>query len=245
MYGQKDSISSPNKWFDKTIAQKKINVSLRGGVAFNSFTNDITTIWDGNMNQVTSPGWIVGLHFDCPILTSFNFQVGINWRNKGFKLSETTADYKHEIKAKANFIDVPILFAYKHRIKNFLEFEVAAGPYVSFGLGSGTVKDLVTYYKEPGDESLTPGWINQEHRQSKKHTEDVYAFFGDNLDESLGMRNLDVGLTFAAGISVNRFYVGFRYDLGLRDMSNKYCWSEDIKFLTRSPSIIIGLDFWK
>ncbi len=87
----------------------------------------------------------------------------------------------------ANYLQIPISFAYKYAIAPDTKIYGNVGPYFGFGI-FGKSK----FYNELTD---------------KYEKEDT---FGDN-----GMENFDCGLTFGVGMEVTKFNFGLNYDLGL------------------------------
>ena len=106
-----------------------------------------------------------------------------------------------------------------------VKWHINAGPYVAVGVG-GKVKWEVT---DDGDTDKGD-----------------YKAFGtadeDSDQEKGGLKRFDAGLSFGTGVSINKFYVGLTYDLGLVNAADKDAW-KDYKMRNRNFSIGIGYTF--
>ena len=106
-----------------------------------------------------------------------------------------------------------------------VKWHINAGPYVAVGVG-GKVKWEETY---DGDTDKGD-----------------YKAFGtadeDSDQEKGGLKRFDAGLSFGTGVSINKFYVGLTYDLGLVNAADKDAW-KDYKMRNRNFSIGVGYNF--
>lgn len=80
-------------------------------------------------NDVTDMkvGYALGVGLDYPISNSWAFQSGLMFTGKGYKVGD--------IKAKAHYLEIPLLAAYKAPIADDVNFVANAGPYLAFGIG--------------------------------------------------------------------------------------------------------------
>lgn len=85
-----------------------------------------------NANNTTSmkTGYALGVGMDYPINNKWAFQTGLMFTGKGYKVSH--------IKAKAHYLEIPLLAAFKVPISDNVNFVANAGPYLAFGLGGKT-----------------------------------------------------------------------------------------------------------
>lgn len=72
-------------------------------------------------------GYALGVGLDYPISNSWAFQSGLMFTGKGYKVGD--------IKAKAHYLEIPLLAAYKAPIADDVNFVANAGPYLAFGIG--------------------------------------------------------------------------------------------------------------
>lgn len=170
-------------------------------------------------------GFKIGVIYDWGLSEAFYIQPGLYFTMRGGKWDEKEEDYKWEEKWKMNYLQIPILASYRIALSDNVKWHFNAGPYVACGLG-GKVKWEESYdgKKEKGD----------------------YKIFGtadeDDEDEKGGLKRFDAGLSFGTGVSINKFYIGLSYDLGLANIADKKEW-EDNKFRNRNFSIGIGYNF--
>ena len=85
-----------------------------------------------NANNTTEMknGYAIGVGMDNPINKKWAFQTGLMFTGKGYKIQK--------IKAKAHYLEIPLLAAYKTHISNKVNFVVNAGHYFAFGIGGKT-----------------------------------------------------------------------------------------------------------
>lgn len=170
-------------------------------------------------------GFNIGVIYDWGISESFYIQPGLYFTTRGAKLKESEEDYKYEQKWNLNYLQLPILASYRIALSDNVKWHINAGPYVAVGVG-GKVKWEETYDGETdkGD----------------------YKAFGtadeDSDEEKGGLKRFDAGLSFGTGVSIDKFYIGLTYDLGLVNAADKDVW-KDYKMRNRNFSIGVGYNF--
>ncbi|MDE7073858.1 MAG: PorT family protein [Odoribacter sp.] len=178
-------------------------------------------------------GFKIGVIYDWGLSESFYIQPGLYFTTRGAKLEEKEAEedysYKYEEKWKMNYLQLPILASYRIALSDKVKWQFNAGPYFACGLG-GKVK-----------------WESSESYDGESDTEKGdYKIFGtageDDEEEKGGLKRFDAGLSFGTGVSINKFYIGLSYDLGLSNIADKKQW-EDSKLRNRNFSIGIGYNF--
>lgn len=170
-------------------------------------------------------GFNIGLIYDWGISESFYIQPGLYFTTRGAKIEESEEDYKYEEKWKLNYLQIPILASYRIALTDNVKWHINAGPYLAVGVG-GKVKWEETY---DGDTDKGD-----------------YKAFGtadeDSDEEKGGLKRFDAGLSFGTGVSINKFYIGLTYDLGLVNAADKDTW-KDYKMRNRNFSIGVGYNF--
>ena len=170
-------------------------------------------------------GFNIGLIYDWGISESFYIQPGLYFTTRGAKIKESEEDYKYEEKWKLNYLQIPILASYRIALTDNVKWHINAGPYLAVGVG-GKVKWEETY---DGDTDKGD-----------------YKAFGtadeDSDKEKGGLKRFDAGLSFGTGVSINKFYIGLTYDLGLVNAADKDTW-KDYKMRNRNFSIGVGYNF--
>ena len=154
-------------------------------------------------------GFNIGLIYDWGISESFYIQPGLYFTTRGAKIEESEEDYKYEEKWKLNYLQIPILASYRIALTDNVKWHINAGPYLAVGVG-GKVKWEETY---DGDTDKGD-----------------YKAFGtadeDSDEEKGGLKRFDAGLSFGTGVSINKFYIGLTYDLGLVNAADKDTWKD-------------------
>jgi hypothetical protein len=106
-------------------AQDRIKFGIKGGVNLADIIKD-----DGNNNFDTEmkTGFNAGVTVEIPLIAGLQFTPEVLYAQKGYKNTGTFGTFKQT----TNFIDVPILFAFRLGSS----FNIVAGPQVSFLLST-------------------------------------------------------------------------------------------------------------
>ena len=141
-------------------------------------------------------GFKIGPTVEFAIAPNMAIQSGLLLSSKGAKTSESYSesgiDVDADITINANYLELPICFAYKYPIAPDTKIYVNAGPYLAYGLfGKTTAKISAMGLSAEEDEDT----------------------LGDD-----GFENFDFGLTFGIGAEVTKFNFGLNYDLGLSEV---------------------------
>ena len=199
---------------DGRISNKQVVVGIRGGINFNYFGKDVSKVWDANSKRKEHFGWNLGIVFDVPILESFYFQPGAYYKTKGFRVTESNPAYDRMVKGNANYAVFPLLFSYRLNIKGGMDLEFNLGPYIGIGF-KGKVRDVMySYLLDPDNPDPDEGIFGSNGSPSFIKVEEV-DMFGDNRENSFGIKKSDLGVVIVTGITINRFYIGLQYDMGL------------------------------
>lgn len=170
-------------------------------------------------------GFNIGLIYDWGVSESFYIQPGLYFTTRGAKVKESEEGYKYEEKWNLNYLQLPILASYRIALSDNVKWHINAGPYLAVGLG-GKVK-----WEETDEDGKNKG---------------DYKAFGttseDSDEEKGGLKRFDAGLSFGTGVSINKFYVGLTYELGLINAADKKEW-KDYKMKNRNFSIGVGYNF--
>ncbi len=166
---------------------------ITGGATFSTLKFKYKTAGSLNPSIDSKIGFTLGVFTDVPLSTNFNFRPGLNYTQKGGKITETVVGgptiTSTNFKMTLNYLELPLDFIYKATGGFF----VGAGPSLAYLL-SGKNK----YSDGSPDYKLKIG--------NDKTNDDIKAFeFGGNL---LAGYQLSNGIFF----SVN-------YNLGFSDLS--------------------------
>lgn len=200
------------------------------GVRASLNLSNINNKYDGNIGSGESKsdyevdfknriGFKIGIIYDWGLSESFYLQPGLYFTTRGAKYEENDEDYKYEEKWNLNYLQLPILASYRIALSDNVKWHINAGPYLACGLG-GKVKweDIYDGEKEKGD----------------------YKVFGTSNEDSDGgnLKRFDAGLSFGTGVSINKFYIGLIYDLGLTNIAKK-----DVNYKLKNRNFSIGVGF--
>lgn len=143
-------------------------------------------------------GFTIGVLADIALADQFVFQPGLNFTQKGSKLSVTEGTDKFESKQTLNYLEVPLNFLFQTEAGTG-KFFAGIGPGLGFGLG-GKSKD-----KETIDGTTT------------ESTEDIK--FGTNVDTD-HYKPFEFSGNFLAGYELsNGVFVAANYNMGFSNLS--------------------------
>lgn len=142
-----------------------------------------------------------------------------------------------------NYLQLPILASYRFTLTDNIKLHINAGPYVAVGLGGkmkfeadGEKYDIKAFGTSKG------GDYDDEWDYYASGWDDEDDYYDEEGSEKGGLKRFDAGLTLGAGVSVNKFYIGLSYDLGLANIAEKKEWP-DMKIRNRNFSIGVGYNF--
>lgn len=107
-------------------AQDRIKFGIKGGV---NISDIIKGDGNNNFDTQTKAGFNAGVTLEIPLIAGLQFTPEVLYAQKGYQL---TYDDNTKFKQTTNFIDVPILFAFRLGSS----FNIVAGPQVSFLLST-------------------------------------------------------------------------------------------------------------
>lgn len=211
------AVSSTSSFFSTEKVAQPVTIGIRAGGNLSTFTGD------GTDDLKSKFGYNVGVNVDFSIVESFGVQTGVFFTTKGAK-SEVSIEDSYGIetyKATSNpmYIQVPILASYRYNINDNLRWEFNVGPYFAFGVG-GKITETEEYYDYKDSDE-------QEIEEEKSD------FFGDKTN------TFDMGMILGTGLTINKFYVGLQWELG---MTHIYDYTND-KTKNSNLSLNVGYNF--
>ena len=169
------------------------------------------TNMNGDMDGDMKVGYTVGVGMDYAFSEEWALQSGLNFTGKGAKDTG--------VKVKMNYIELPILAAYKFAIGENMKFVVNAGPYLAVGLGGKMSADG----EDGGDVKLF----------SKE----------DGAEEAL-MNRFDLGIQYGIGLEVGEHYlVNLTGQNGFINTLNDKVFGDDVSSKNLAFMISVGYRF--
>lgn len=173
------------------------------GMSMTNLTGDM----DGDMKI----GYNVGVGMDYAFSEDWSLQSGLNFTGKGAK--------DEGVKVKMNYVELPILAAYKFALGENMKFVVNAGPYLAVGLGGKMTVD--------GEDGGSVKLFSKE----------------DGAEEAL-MKRFDLGIQYGIGLEVGEHYlVNFTGQNGFINPLNDKVWGEELSTKNMAFSISVGYRF--
>ena len=198
------------------IAQTKYGVQASGVMSSASFNTSATD----HINKDLNPGFGAGVYAEIPVNKKVTVKPGLNFMQKGVKIAnnftEEGTQFKQNVKANLNYIEVPVLAIYNFKGTGGKWF-VGAGPSAGYGI-SGKLK---------GDLEINDG------QNSQREPFSVHAFRKEN-DNGADFKRFDMGVEGVAGHNLSKkMAVQLNYLHGLRNIANASGFDND-KFRNRN-----------
>lgn len=173
-------------------------------------------------------GYQIGLSAEYAVSESFYLQSGIFYVTKGIRLKGKSGTSEDEINwsqsINLQYLQLPILAAYKIELVTDTKMFFNAGPYIAYGIGGKT--------------NQKNRYINSTRAAEKRSMDS----FGDNR-----MQKIDYGLKYAIGLEFEKFVFEWNYELGLVDIgsddSELNPILNDKRFRNQGLSLLVGYKF--
>ena len=164
------------------VSAQHTSYSIKGGLNMSNFYGD--ELNDKNMKT----GFHIGVGADFEFAPNMAIQTGLLFSSKGAKYTYSSA----EIDVNANYLQLPIHFAYKIDVMPGTRVVLHAGPYVAYGIGGKTSAGNLEVDTFKDDSS-------------------VNAFNG--------LKPFDAGLGLGVGAEFGPILVDLGWDMGLTNIS--------------------------
>lgn len=174
-------------------ATAQITWNVKAGVGIATFAGD-----SGDGNSKMKLGWKVGVGIEKPLSANWLIMPSLEFKQKGsaWEGQETYYDYEehyysYEDVVTLNYLQLPILGAYRTRLNDDFNLTLKAGPYLAYALS--------------GDYE----WSDNE---GDNGSADI---FGKEMElEGLESSRFDFGLALGADVEYHRFVVGAEAEFG-------------------------------
>ncbi|MDR1380856.1 MAG: outer membrane beta-barrel protein [Tannerella sp.] len=257
---------------ESPAAGRKISFGIMANVLIPDFSVKSSSVLGSAVNygyggksetpsySLAEPGFSGGVVADIRISENIYLQTGLYYTNismnnkiKGERNDiirdytsstylEGTVFYNITEKYTLNYIELPVLLSYRHRLSEKLIWQVSAGPYVGYGItGKAKIQGtldwpaLLEYYNS--DDRPTGGIYSRSNALageldlfgktgSLSRTGDQPG--GNRSDfKNAPFRNLNAGVSIGTAIEYAGFNVGVYYDMGLMNIANGDYWNSE------------------
>ncbi len=182
-----------------------VKVGLRFGLTSSSASTD------QDNDILWKRGFSTGAVVDLNVRNFFSIRPGLFFENRSYDYRQVQySDAQSSVAARIghtrrNALNVPVLASFHFNISRAVKWDVEAGPYFTFGVGSG--KNKVTYVAASA--AGTPSY---------SHIDGKSDYYGS---ESNQMKKFDAGLQFGTGVEVLGHYVfNISYQRGLNNVAH-------------------------
>lgn len=189
-------VGAQSLW-DVSKPDRNFTFGLRAGLGLASTDQEYATSTRTSLSFGASADW--------NIVKSISLSTGLSFIPKGFK-----SNYG---KGTANYLQVPVLIAYRIETPTGVLIQANIGPYFAWGV-SGTIK-----YK-PYDMTFN------------------YDYDQDSFGKKGFFKHNDFGLTAGANVQIGHVLTGVSYDYGLADIAKVYG-----SFHNRYVMLLMGYNF--
>lgn len=166
-----------------------------------------------NTNSDVKVGYQFGISADYVLPSNLYFQSGIVFASKGAKYDQHDPDAplldyymegamssfidEQSVSVNSIYLQLPINVGYKFELNNHLSINIAAGPYLAYGVG---------------------GKATLEEVDSEGYTEKIKQ----NVFGKDGWKRFDAGFNAQLGAEFNKFSVNFGYNFGMVNVDRMY-----------------------
>ena len=169
------------------VGAQSVSYSVKGGLNMSNYYGD--ELDDKNMKV----GFHVGVGADLEFVPNMGIQTGLFFSSKGAKYTFNAA----ELEVNANYLQLPVHFAYKIDVMPGTRVVLHAGPYVAYGVGGKTKLNI-----------------------ADREISDVDTFKDNSsIDAFNGLKPFDAGLGLGVGAEFGRILVDLGWDMGLTNIS--------------------------
>ena len=189
------------------VGAQNTSFSIKGGLNMSNFYGD--ELSDKNMKT----GFHIGVGADFEFAPNMAIQSGLLFTSKGAKYTYSSAEFD----VNANYLQIPLHFAYKVDVMPGTRVVLHAGPYVAYGIG--------------GKSKATLGGNNLYEVDTFKDDSSINAFNG--------LKRFDAGLGLGVGAEFGRILLDLGWDMGLINISRIN--NADLK--TQNAYLSVGYKF--
>jgi hypothetical protein len=177
-------------------ANAQLMFGLKGGLTL-SKTSMEPDLFGDMFEYSFLPAFHVGALVALDLPMGLEFETGIYYNKKGFKIDETIEGVDLLVTVNPNYIDIPLKLNYKIEVGPAAVF-FGVGPTISYGFG-GEFK----FKASEGGTTL------------EEDSEEI--IWGDGEEDDL--KPLDFGVGLQAGVKISKLRVSASYDMGLNNIS--------------------------
>lgn len=106
--------------------EKRIRIGVKGGLNISSLTGNY-------FESKIKAGYNLGLVVDYAFNSKWYLSSGLEYTAKGVNYEEDVWGFKPSI--RANYVQLPVCFGYRHVVNSDLNFYAHTGPYFAYGVG--------------------------------------------------------------------------------------------------------------
>lgn len=190
-----------------SVASAQVNLGVKGGINLSNYYGD-------DLNDKSAKvGYHVGLVGDYEFAYNMAIQTGLFFTTKGAKYESNFQDYKTKQTSNANYLQIPVHFAYKLDVMPGTRIVFHAGPYLAYGVGG----------------------------KAKFHTGvgDSFEISSKTFDKDYGFKRFDSGLGLGVGAEFGQIILDLGWDMGLVNISRV----SDGKVKTQNAYLSVGYKF--
>lgn len=176
------------------ICAKNPSFYIKGGLNMSNLYGDKLS------NKDVKPCFHGGVGLDFEFTTNLSLQTGLYFSSKGADYTTSLSDEIENVKysVTANYLQLPIYFAYKIDITPDARLFLHTGPYLAYGVG--------------GKRNIESGF-----------TDDRKEYFGkqeiNTFDNEYGYKPFDIGVGVGAGVELGIIFINLGWDMGLNNIA--------------------------
>lgn len=190
------------------IASAQVTFNCKGGFGISTMAGS-----DAEGSKIKT-GWKIGVGLEKPLSANWLLMPTLEFKQKGAQYKDVSGSNNYEDKVSLQYIQLPIMVAYRTRLNDNLNLTLKAGPYFAYGI-SGKDKYADDY--------------------NGSHYEEEDDFFGSDTNR------FDCGIGIGVDFEYHRFVVGLEGEYGF---INLYKDDDDhIKVYNVGAYVTVGYKF--
>lgn len=168
-----------------TFAQ--ISWNVKGGINFSTFGGE-----DINGSQLKL-NYQIGVGMDYALSKRLSIQPSVLFITKGAKYDQS----QEKTTLNPQYIELPIMAAYKYRLSDNVKLAISAGPYMAYALG-GKYKDEI--YTSETTTLVEKNIFGDRNNFENRSLSDNRFDYGLGVGTTLEVRNFLIGLNASSGL---------------------------------------------
>lgn len=201
------------------VGAQTVSLNIKGGLNMSDVAGDAE-------DTKLKPSFHIGIGTDYELNPNMAIQSGLFFTSKGTKVENVHETdnfgrkFYKETTINANFLQLPVHFAYKIDTSQDTKVVLHAGPYIAYGVGGKTKYNVRADAKD----------LNEVIKSLPEKM--------DTFDKDKGLKRFDAGIGFGIGAELSGFIFDLGYEIGFANLGDN-----EVDINSRNTYLSIGYKF--